>query len=184
MNQLNELYLMSYFSQGINVVGNAKSLYSETKYGELIDRKKTIRFNWPHWDSKYTGTRQDVICTNRYEWIDNGSYYFLICQTRPSNSLPYTKSFYQYPKDLLKKLKTKLNSKPSNGIRILYLLNYLSIKNVNIFGFDWKNTSSTTIEYTLTKNPSFKDNAHNYKKEKKICLDLIDKNNWTLMGER
>lgn len=175
---------MSYFNEGINVVGNALSLYSETEYGELIDSKKTIRFNWPRWDSKHSGTRQDVICTNGYNWIDDGSYDFLICKTRPSNSLPYTKSFYQYPKDLFKELWTKLNVKPSNGIQILYLLNYLSIKDVNIFGFDWKNTSSTTIEYTLTINPSFNDSVHNYEKEKKLCLDLINKNNWTLMGEK
>jgi len=155
---------------GANVVGNAASL-KDHEYGEEIDLLPTIRFNWIKLDPKYTGKRTDVVCTNfprklshRYEWL-------------VANRAHHGFKNFVYPKKLLDSLTDAIGKKPSNGCRLLFLLDWMAIENVTIYGFDWKESPTLVIKDT----PCTPENEHHdYQREKEFCHELIESNHWTL----
>lgn len=155
---------------GVNVVGNATSL-KDHEYGEEIDSLPTIRFNWIQLDQKYTGKRTDIVCTNfprklihTYEWL---------IANRPHAGF---KNFV-YPKKLLDSLTKGIGKKPSNGCRLLYLLDWMAIENVTVYGFDWKETPTLIIK---DKKSTSENEHHDYQREKQLCYTLIEDNKWTL----
>ena len=163
--------LKTFFSDGVSVIGNAESILRKTPLGNKIDSRPTIRFNWIDLNhKKYTGSRKDCICTNLPQKIRKAEYKILIGKTKDPRF-----DFCRYPNNLLSDLSKSLNKKASNGIRILYLLDYLEIKNVHIYGFDWKETPSL-VEKNKKSTPETEH--HDYEKEKQLCLELVRKNNW------
>jgi len=173
-------YLKSLYSNGVHVVGNALSLRSKN-YGELIDSNLTIRFNWPILDAS-TGYRMDAIFTSNTKKIPK-NYAFDLLFTRHYKDPHNNKKQYTVEGAFITKLKTgyNLDKKPSNGLLCLYLLDVLGIENVGIFGFDWKETPSTTKNNNFMKTATAKNDPwHNYYKEKEVALDMIKKNCWKL----
>lgn len=154
---------------GVNVVGNAESLINQG-FGQEIDSKVTIRFNWVELNES-TGKRTDIVCTNFPHKL-NEKYEWLIANRRYSGYKTYV-----YPKKVLNNLTKQIGKKPSNGCRLLYLLDWFKIKDVTVYGYDWKDTPSIVIKDT----PCTPENEHHdYVREKDFCLKLIKKNNWVL----
>jgi hypothetical protein len=163
--------LKTLFADGVSVVGNAKSILRKTPLAHEIDSRPTIRFNWIDLNhTKYTGSRKDCICTNIPQKIKEVEYKILIGKVKDSRF-----DFFRYTDDLLSNLRKNLSKKPSNGIRILYLLDYLEIKDVHIYGFDWKETPSLIKK---TRKSTAENEHHNYQQEKAFCLELVQQNNW------
>ena len=166
--------LKKLFKDGVSVVGNAKSILHHKPMGKDIDSRPTVRFNWIELNNtKYTGSRKDCICTAIPQKVTDTEYKILI-GSKDDSRFDYVK----YPEDVAKTLRKKLGKKSSNGIKMLYLLDHLQIKNnVHIYGFDWKETVSL-VETNRISNPE--SEHHDYKKEKELALELIKKNNWKL----
>lgn len=165
--------LKAFFSDGVSVVGNAQSILHQKPMGKDIDSRPTIRFNWIELkNTEYTGSRKDCICTGIPQKLRDTQYKILIGRTHDSRF-----EYFQYPPDLSKTLRKKLDKKPSNGIKILYLLDHMKIKNVHIYGFDWKKSVSLVEKNRISKPET---EHHDYKKEKELSLELIQKNNWNL----
>lgn len=165
--------LKELFSAGVSVVGNAESITLGEKNGEVIDSRVTIRFNWIVLNHpEYTGKRKDVIATNIPNKIKDTGYSILI-----GSKADRRYKFFQYPNELIRTIQKKSGKKASNGLRIIWLLDHLEIKDVHIYGFDWKKTHSL-VEGKNKSTP--KSEHHNYNKEEAICRELIEKNGWVL----
>ena len=92
---------------------------------------------------------------------------------------PKTKILYEKMKfnSRKQKISSRMVSRvqwPSTGFSILYFMNYYEIKNVYIFGFDWKATKSIqNIE--MTSGP------HNFIWEKELISEWVEKNDWKVL---
>lgn len=74
-------------------------------------------------------------------------------------------------------MKIVVISLPKSGT---YLLDKLKTQDVWIFGFDWKQSPTTTTK--PNKRIITKQNDHDYESEKLIALELIEKNHWKLFS--
>jgi hypothetical protein len=176
---VNEDFLLDFFSEGVSIVGNAQSL-REKEYGKLIDARKTIRFNWPKLDYR-TGTRLDCLFCSLPKNIPNDyNFHLLISRTEYSHNNKYQYKIKNEDTEIINKIiDPQIDYKrPSNGILCLYLLDKLRFKNVHIFGFDWKETPSTTSK--PNKKKITKKNDHDYESEKCVAFNFIEKNEWKL----
>jgi len=176
---VNEDFLLEFFSEGVSVIGNAQSL-QERNYGKLIDSRKTLRFNWPNLNSK-TGTRLNCLFCSLPKNIPNDyKFDLLISRTEKFHNNKYQYQIETQDVEAINKIVDPQTDykRPSNGILCLYLLDKLHLKNVHIFGFDWKETPSTTTK--LNKKKMTKQNDHDYESEMKVALCLIEKNQWRL----
>lgn len=154
---------------GVNVVGNASSLKGKG-LGSEIDSRPTIRFNWIVLNES-TGKRTDILATN-FPHKNRDNYKWLIADRHH-----YNWNTYKYPAKLKDDLQKILGKKPSNGCRVLHLLDTLNIPDVHVYGFDWKETPTMIVKDRI----STPDNEHHdYAREKEFCLELIEKNNWSL----
>jgi len=146
----------------ISVVGNAKSIFDKQN-GELIDSADiVIRFNrGAPVKPESQGTKTDILV-----FMNPGS----------KNAFPggleywHTKDFPE--REWLEKV---LKSPPSNGIVALEKVkNDYPDAEVNIFGFDWKETES----FWRPDRPTTK---HNYEAERAHCNYLFRQEiTWTL----
>lgn len=189
---VDDKHIIDIMKGGVSVVGNANSLFYKNakSYGSLIDEKPTIRFNWA-WieDSSRQGSRWDFMATgsrlsqsiNKHR-IHHGQkikFHTILCNSgfnRESKLLQESKG-YKYdwhmgvPSEIVKPFRKRLDPrKPSTGLHVLILLDYLKIEDVRIFGFD--GYKSKTF---YNPEPSF---SHNYEIEVKIRQELVEKNNW------
>jgi len=155
---------------GVNVVGNASFLKNK-RLGQQIDLRTTIRFNWIEL-TEDTGFRRDIVCTNfphklkdKYQWLVADRHH-------------YGHTTIVYPRAMLEDLKKIVKKKPSNGCRLLYFLDQFQIQDVNVYGFDWKETPTMIFKEKLCTP---ENEHHDYAREKTFCLEMIAKNNWTHM---
>jgi hypothetical protein len=185
--QLNDTQLIEKLKDGVSVVGNATSLLN-TEYGSLIDSNPTVRFNWStiknpvaqgrRWDFISTGTRYTMTFNKHLSAYKSFQFHTVLYNTKSESHNLDTK--YKQSKlfdwhTLNIESRTKLYQqtlpyKPSSGLHILNLLDYLQIENVCIFGFDSYATKSF-----YTNEPSY---SHDYEKEHTIINSLIEKNQW------
>lgn len=145
----------------ISVVGNAKSIFNYT-YGEAIDLADlVIRFNrGAPVKPESQGTKTDILV-----FMNPGS----------KNAFADELEYWHTP-DFPERwhLEQELNAPASNGIVALEKVkNDYPNADVNIFGFDWKETES----FYRRDRPTTK---HNYANEKEYCLKLIDEMGWNL----
>jgi len=177
------------FPKKINVVGNAHSLF-EKNYGELIDQNPVIRFNYlESLDPRCQGTRWDWMATSNpreiKKWnnkpITFDKFLFTVWAEKEKRYLDYRTwkdiPVYTIPDEIWQECQEKTKKRPSSGILVIYTLHKLGIEDVNIFGFDWKETKTY---YNDSKTDLSESNFHDYDDEKNICLRLIEKNNWKL----
>jgi len=171
------------FSDTINVIGNAYSLYNKNN-GEIIDQYPTIRFNRIIIEKpQCQGTRWDFLASSELKTFQKYNNEEVLFHTLIFT--PYYGIHFENLKEIKfkskiltldlkfsEKLMSDLNSRPSTGFQILNLLDHLN-KKVNIFGFDWKETPTIY-------DPLRKKDPHNYKKEKEILNNIIKKNHWTI----
>ena len=173
-------FLKERFEQGINVIGNAQSLLQKN-YGGIIDERYTVRFNWPELN-KFTGNRLDSIVCSLPEHIPS-SYQVDLLISKNTKTRPNSNYQYVIPKQIIDDAQhlvdsTTDNKKPSNGFLLLYLLDKIGQEDVSIFGFDWKNTPSTTSK--PNGKISTKQNDHDFESERRIIIKMIRTNNWNL----
>ena len=73
----------------------------------------------------------------------------------------------------------KKNNRRDHRLVVLYciIFDYLDIEQVNIFGFDWKQTNSFYQDEATEKRVN---TPHDYTDEKKVCTQLIEKRGWKL----
>lgn len=171
------------FPEVINVVGNATSLLDK-EYGSLIDKYPTIRFNRVEIVNPIAqGSRWDYLASSEINTFEKYNK-----ETAPFHSIIFTPTaqefyykvkkikfetkIYLCPLLLSIDLSLKLKTHPSTGLQILYYLEHMNHKNVNVFGFDWKATP--TIYETRNKG------KHNYDKERVLVLEIIKRNNWSI----
>lgn len=190
----------------ISIVGNATSLLN-SNYGSLIDNNFVIRFNYGlNFTPNAQGRKTDVLCINSDKpiifWSGHKKLTFntvisMLAAKKPAlkkNQIVSIeklvnkhniKDLIILPESNVHILFEKLGKKPSSGLSLLFLLDQIEIKNINIFGFDFNTTKTfyndKKIHEDLNLNFKRKDKKiipHNFDKEKDIISSLIQKNNW------
>ena len=178
----------------INVVGNAQSLFDKT-YGSLIDQHTTIRFNYiadlvpeiqgTRWDYMATSNPREIRRWNGEDELPFKAYFFTTWAETEKKYIKARKPefmsvpLYEIPDEIWMEAQRETKKRPSSGIMVLYTLYKLGINDVNIFGFDWKNTPTYYNADNPTKE-SGESKMHDYEDERNIALRLIDEMNWTL----
>lgn len=181
MISIDKTIIFDLFPNGVNVVGNASSIFLK-QYGCLIDKRPTIRFNRAQIiNSNSQGSRWDVLATSELktiEYYNKNTPTFHTLFFTPSrsdhyenkNKIKFQSACYEVDNNLLLNF---IKSKPSTGFSILNLFDSIKYKNLNLFGFDWK---ATPTFYEVEN----KREVHNYAEEKLIISKLIKKNCWRL----
>jgi hypothetical protein len=179
----------------VAVVGNAQSLFDKS-YGKEIDAHDfVIRMNRAaqlyetkkEWNKSH-GTKTDMWCVWRwdeYEAIDiclpeyvmtmafwaetppsvTGETYV---QTVPKNGL------MKYPEPFIQHLQRDSGiGNPSTGLMVLDWLSYTPDIEVNVYGFDWKETPTWSDS---DRGINTYDFDHQFIKEKQYCLRKFDYN--------
>jgi hypothetical protein len=168
----------------VNLVGNAASLFGKN-LGTEIDKHPVIRMNIIRsLDTKQQGARWDYLATSsrktivHYNTLDEVPFHTLMA-TKWSNHnhnlkhhMTFDCNYYETRDDIVKQL-NKITTLPSTGLSLIWLLDTLGIDNVNVFGFDWKETR-TYYHDNIIVGP------HDYQFEKEMCLNIITKNGWKL----
>jgi len=165
----------------VAVVGNSMSLFNH-EYGKEIDSHDlVVRMNkapMVHTDTRTAhihGRRTDVWAM----WnIDDYTEYMNKVGYKGKRFMvgPVKSRRYEYDADCVlpakytKMVKETVDIKtPSTGFFILYFLaNDTRVKEVSVFGFDWKETMSWS-------DKSYRDRHHDFLKERDYCLNVIFK---------
>lgn len=175
-------------SGSISVVGNSQSLFGKG-YGSQIDQHTTIRFNHiPSLDPVHQGIRWDYMATSNpreiMKWNKHAGELpfknFFFTPWAESEEKHHSKRrwqtpMYTTPREVWKEVQQVTKARPSTGILVLYTLHKLGLKDVHIFGFDWK---ATPTYYNDPVKEMGESKMHDYVDERKICMELISKNNW------
>lgn len=164
----------------INVIGNAKSLFDQN-YGELIDLYPTVRINYvDKLVPEKQGTRWDYLASSQMGLVSkykDKKWHTLIFTRWQTNHQCKDKSALSVPDEVVLSLKEKQQKRPSTGSTLLHYLDYLDIEQVNIFGFDWKQTNSFYQDEATEKRVN---TPHDYTDERNVCTQLIEKRGWKL----
>lgn len=170
-------------SMELSVVGNAKSIFSKN-HGKMIDSFPTIRFNRGLIDNiPSQGSRWDYLATAEVNTIEyynkNVPNFHTLIFTPKIKEHNYKIKKIKFPANIVTldleystSMNKALGSEPSTGFQILWYLNSVGNKNVNIFGFDWKETPT----YYEKRNKG----QHNFEKEKELCLYYVEQNGWKI----
>ena len=172
---------MQSLEQPLSIVGNAESIFKHA-YGKLIDENPTIRFNRADIvNEKCQGSRWDYLVSseiNTFEKynIEQPKFHTLIFSptkkefTYKVKKVQFRAKIFHLPLFQSQQLEIKLSAPPSSGSQILYFLDRIGNKLVNIFGFDFKQTPT----FYETRNKG----KHDFQKEKEMVMSLIEKNKW------
>ena len=175
------LDLYEELSKPLSIVGNAESIF-QNSYGELIDQNDTIRFNRTEIiNTKSQGAKWDYLVSseiNTFEQYNNQNPKFhslIFSPTQRKFNYKVKKAKFKTRLCILplfqsEELQRIMDAPPSTGLQILYYLDYIKNKQVNIFGFDFKKTPT----FYETRNKG----KHNWIVEKDFILKLVEKNNW------
>src|SRR5210317_1316686 len=167
----------------LSIVGNAASIFQKD-HGRIIDQFPTIRFNRGNIDDTNSqGARWDFLATaevNTFEYYNshNPKFHTLIFTPKLKEHVykikkaRFSTNFLEFPLKYSDQITNLLDAQPSTGFQILWYLNKIENKNVNIFGFDWKKTPT----YYETRNKG----SHNFEIEKTLCLEYADQNGWKI----
>lgn len=168
----------------INVVGNAESLLQQN-YGELIDQYPTIRFNFlKNLDKDRQGSRWDYMATSNPKMIRawNGmkipfhTWIYTKWQ-EPDRGVINQKKFdcttLHLKDEVWRPIAKMCPKRPTTGLMIMHMLDFYHVNQVNIFGFDWKETKTY---YNKENVDTGESKFHDYEFEKMYCLGLIEKN--------
>jgi hypothetical protein len=153
----------------VAIIGNSLSLFNR-KYGKEIDNNDFIvRLNrasmlYDNFNSIDThGSRTDMWCMWRYKEYENvdikePKYKFQMAFWIPDSNIQTIQN-----DEIVKKFNPKL---PSTGLMTLEWFSKLNTKEINVYGFDWKETPSWAYEIVPCD-----EEQHNFKKEKEYCIN-------------
>ena len=174
---------MQLLNQPLSIVGNAESIFQKD-HGSLIDSRQTIRFNRGIIKDKNSqGSRWDFLASaevNTFEYynVHKVLFHTLIFTPKLKEHLVKIKKakfkckLLEYPLNYSNEIIELLGKEPSTGFQILWYLNKIENKNINIFGFDWKKTPT----YYEIRNKG----KHNFEKEKILCYEYAEQNGWKI----
>jgi hypothetical protein len=175
--------MLTDLDQPLNVIGNAESIFTKTN-GNIIDSLPTIRFNRANIINEQSqGSRWDFLASsevNTFEKYNSEKPKFhtlIFTPTKKELEYKIRKAKFKAKRIMLplfqsQWLENNLNAPPSTGLQVLYYLSEANNKQVNIFGFDFKETKT----FYETRNKG----QHDYQKEKSFILNLVDKNGWKI----
>jgi hypothetical protein len=171
----------------VNVVGNAVSMFGKN-LGTEIDKHPVIRMNTiKSLDVEQQGTRWDYLATSN---LKTTLYYnslkvlpfhtFIFAKWSDGNNdlkkyIKFDCNYYETPHNIWRQLE-KITTLPSTGLSLIWMLDVLGIDNVNVFGFDWKESRTYYHDNNLKEYMG----PHNWQFEKEMCLDIIEKNGWNV----
>jgi hypothetical protein len=167
----------------LSVVGNAESIFQKER-GELIDRFTTIRFNRADIiNERCQGSRWDFLVSsevNTFEKYNNENPKFhTLVFTPTKREMQYKIGKIKFDTNIIKlpieqsiELERLLSSPPSTGLQMLYFLDSIKNGNVEIFGFDFKETRT----FYETRNKG----QHDFAAERDFVMRMVKKNGWTL----
>ena len=173
--------MKNFLNHPVSVVGNAESIFGKI-HGNLIDSNLTIRFNRAEiTDEKCQGSRWDYLASSEINTFEKYNeqlpQFHTLIFTPTKKELEYkikkvkfTAKIFKLPIFQSEYLFTQLSAPPSTGLQILYYLDVIQNKDVNIFGFDFKETK------TFYENRN--KGRHDYAKEKMFIMNLVSKNGW------
>ena len=177
--------LFSNHSGPLNVIGNSERILTQ-KNKELINSAETIRFNRIDIvNEESQGSRWDFLATSELKTFEKYNkefpkFHSLIFTPHLKNhfdslsNIEFSCNLYFIPQKITEELFTEINNfNPSTGTHILFYLHKINFKNLNIFGFDWK-------EHPTIYDPLRKKDPHNYNKEKELILRIAEKNKWNI----
>lgn len=172
--------------KNIAVVGNAISLYDKN-YGEVIDTNDiVVRFNLglKHNSNTTHGSKTDWLIYNNDVWarsvnlFDNKQHLNWMQIYYMHDSSPVSHNVYTIPEFVQESLFTKGNftrsNKPSIGLLFVHFLTYVNAKQVNIFGFDHKQ-SLTFYNTNRKRKKDLRGKGHDWLKEQTFLTDTIIK---------
>jgi hypothetical protein len=159
----------------IAVVGNALSLF-DTNYGEEIDAHDVVvRLNLgPRAMGQAShGSKLTVLSCSKYSFLEShgvitdiGPIWTLHISGRERQDPP-PRGVHYLDIDSLTDLRTRLSLEkkqdPSAGIATLWYISQCAPRQVDVYGFDWKETPTFY-------DPVRRDGAHVYDREREFCL--------------
>jgi len=175
--------MLTVLNQPLNIVGNAESIFSKSN-GHIIDSLPTVRFNRAEIiDTTSQGSRWDFLASSEINTFEKYNAetpkFHTLIFTPPKQEFEYKIRKVKFNTKQIKLplfqsqwLQNMLDAPPSTGLQILHYLSESNNADVNIFGFDFKETKT----FYETRNKG----KHDYNKEKHFILDLVDKNGWKI----
>lgn len=162
-------------NKSVALVGNARGLLQKS-FGKEIDSYDIVcrinrGFLLTEKYSEHYGSRTDIIFLNIYKTLSHHLKHknFVIIQMTPSEE-PVEKVAYCFPKQDLNDLK-QLVQLPSTGLRCIHYLSKTDVKNIGIFGFDWKKTPTFYGTSSISTH-----GIHDFRLEEKVCREIYFKN--------
>lgn len=191
-------------NKSIAVIGNAQSLFDFQYGSEIDDHEIVIRINnsaifydelssrhshgtkfdvWAFWDYLRTATMHDSYKTPRMsQYLD--SKYNKLDLNMGSKEKPFIFNEEEFGIETKKNLCLETGN-PSAGLSVLYLLNTLNPKIINVYGFDFKRTKTFYKEYNDVDNDRYDSFCrHNYKFEEQYAKQkFFTQEKFNLIGE-
>lgn len=170
----------------VSVVGNAASLLNHSFGNEIDKAEVVVRINrggykFPQFPTQM-GKKLDVWCMQNIR--QNKAHFRKIhmtnCKRIQMDTFDVSPEFsdmadYIFSNEQRLDLEKNLTKKASTGLRVLYLVDKMNPRHVNVYGFDWKQTYSWHERRKCV--------AHVFSEERQYCIDnFFIKENFSIRG--
>jgi hypothetical protein len=151
----------------VSIVGNARSLFhkdygSEIDSAQVVCRIKRGFFMLKPEDIKSHGKRTDVWFLNWFKTMKPNRVTNKTCD--------HIVEILHHPEIDIEWLRNDLgHHRPSTGLRILHLISLYNPAQVNVYGYDWKETPSF-------HDKKLHDDRHDFALERQYCINKFFNN--------
>ncbi|NRQ14614.1 glycosyltransferase family 29 protein [Ensifer sesbaniae] len=166
-------------ARSIAIVGNAASLLDANHGLEIDDHEVIIRMNrgLPTNPEKQ-GRRTSILAFSVFPQIADiydqfGADKLIWMSPKLRDEAPGDLELEFYSLERWETLHSKLGARPSVGAMVLDYVSTFGSQSVNIYGFDFKRTTSTYLEAPHI-------GPHNYQAEEAFCLSIVNERNWRI----
>lgn len=166
-------------TKSIAVVGNASSLLDANHGSEIDTHDVVIRMNrgLPK-NREKQGQKTTILAFSVFPQIADiypqfGADKLIWMSPKLRDEAPTDLDLEFYSLELWDILHAKLGARPSVGAMVLDYVSTFGSQSVDIYGFDFKRTTSTYLEAPHI-------GPHNYQAEEAFCLSLVNERNWRI----